>query len=186
MKHQDNRRARAWDPLWSAHYLTFSCFQRKPFFKNLMFVEWFLTAVTKAPFRLWAYVVMPEHVHLVVLPSQDVTVSKVLWHLKRPLSRQVVGWAEGHDPAFLLQMRRPGGGSKNGHHFWLPGRGYDRVLRSVADVHEKIRYVHANPVRRGLVGLPEDWPHSSAKAWATGKDDPIPLDRDSLPPLTDP
>jgi putative transposase len=56
-------------------------------------------------------------------------------------------------------------------------------LRSVADIHQKIAYVHANPVRRGLVECPEDWPWSSGRAWQTGEDHPIAIDRGSLPTL---
>ncbi|MCA9235524.1 MAG: hypothetical protein KDA44_08625 [Planctomycetales bacterium] len=67
----------------------------------------------------------------------------------------------------------------------LPGcGGYDRNLRSVRDVHEKIRYVHENPVRRGLVATAVDWPWSSARAGATGGDEPLPIDRRSVPRLT--
>ena len=69
------------------------------------------------------------------------------------------------------------------HRFWLRGGGYDRNLRSVSDVHEKIQYIHANPVRRGLVVNPEDWLWSSARAWLCNVDEPIGIDRDSVPPL---
>jgi len=52
------------------------------------------------------------------------------------------------------------------------------------DIHEKVRYVHANPMRRGLVDRPSDWRWSSASAWETGSNEPPPIDRHSLPPLT--
>jgi hypothetical protein len=54
----------------------------------------------------------------------------------------------------------------------------------VSDVYEKIEYVHANPVRRGLVSKAEDWPWSNCRAWQSGADEPISLDHNSLPPLT--
>ena len=77
--------------------------------------------------------------------------------------------------------RQPDG--RESHRFWQRGGGYDRNLRSVADVHEKINYIHGNPVRRGLVGGPEEWLWSSYRSWMDGIDEPIRIDRDSLPPL---
>jgi putative transposase len=77
--------------------------------------------------------------------------------------------------------RQPGG--KQVHRFWQRGGRYDRNLRSVKDIYEKINYIHNNPVRRGLVEKPEDWPWSSSKAWLEGTHNPIRLDFDSLPPL---
>jgi putative transposase len=86
-------------------------------------------------------------------------------------------------PAFLEKMtdRQPCG--KVTHRFWQRGGGYDRNLRSVPDVHEKIKYIHENPLRRGLVARAEDWPWSSARAWATGMNQPIRIDWEMLPPL---
>ena len=56
-------------------------------------------------------------------------------------------------------------------------------LRSIADVHEKIGYIHQNPVRRGLIEKPGDWPWSSWRAWHLGVDEPIRIDRGTLPLL---
>ena len=134
-------------------------------------------------FDLWGFVIMPEHVHLVILPTDGVLIRTILTRLKRPLTARVVAWLVKNCPAFLPRMadRQPGG--KNTYRFWQRGGGFDRNLRSVSDVHEKLRYIHANPVRRGLVQRPEDWPWSSARAWQTGEDEPIPIDNENLPPL---
>lgn len=73
---------------------------------------------------------------------------------------------------------------KHAYRFWQRGGGYDRNLRSVRDVHEKIAYVHNNPVRRGLVDLTLNWKWSSAAAWANGVPNPISIDKNSVPTLT--
>jgi len=70
---------------------------------------------------------------------------------------------------------------KVAYRFWQRGGGYDRNLRSDRDIHEKIAYVHDNPIRRGLVERAEDWPWSSLRAHHEGVDEPIPIDRDSIP-----
>ena len=49
------------------------------------------------------------------------------------------------------------------------------------NVHEKIHYIHNNPVRRGLVSKASLWRWSSCLAWETGKDEPIAIDRDNVP-----
>ena len=69
------------------------------------------------------------------------------------------------------------------YRFWQRGGGYDRNLRTVADIYEKIEYVHNNPVRRGLAASAEEWPWSSCRAWQNGGNVPIAIDRGSLSSL---
>ncbi len=178
---------KSWDVSWGAHFLTFSCFQRQPFLRSDRACRWFLenltAAKTWAPFDLWGYVLMPEHVHVLLLPGEGVRISRILYQLKQPVTLRVIAWLREHSPDFLGRMedRQPNG--KVTHRFWQRGGGYDRNLRSVADVHEKLVYLQNNPVRRGLVERAEDHVWSSARAWMTGEDKPIPIDRESLPPL---
>jgi len=132
-------------------------------------------------YDLWAFVVMPEHVHVVLLPRPGVKISQILTTLKQSVSKRALCWLCQNCPEFVARLEdvRPNG--KRAYRFWQRGGGYDRNLRTVADIYEKIEYIHGNPVRRGLVAHPEAWPWSSARAWATGEDDPIALDRQSLP-----
>ena len=48
---------------------------------------------------------------------------------------------------------------------WQP-RFFDRALRTVKEYHEKVEYIHFNPVRAGLVGQPQDWRWSSFNEYA--------------------
>ncbi len=179
------KRCKRWDIPSSAHYLTFSCFKRQPFFQSELACRWFLdtlnTARTKQPFDLWAYVIMPEHVHIVLLPGVETKISAILKTIKLSLARKFLIWVRRENSSFLAQMkdRQPNG--KVAYRFWQRGGGHDRNLRSNHDVHEKIRYIHANPVRRGLVAQPEDWLWSSYKAHFNSVDEPIPIDRDNIP-----
>jgi len=179
------RHRKSWDVDWDVHCLTFSTFQRRPFFLGKRPPYWYLKVLARArqecPFHLFAYVIMPEHVHVVLQPLPGVAIRRVLWYLKRPMTTRVLRWVRRHRPDFLprLAHMRPSG--KIAHRFWLRGGGYDRNLRSPSDVHEKIRYIHANPVRRGLVEHPEDWPWSSAAEWISGRKGPVPIDWDALP-----
>jgi len=167
------------------HCLTFSTFQRQPFFSGKRPPGWFLEVLAKArlrcPLHLFAYVVMPEHVHLVLQPAPGVTMRSVLWQLKRPMTTHVVTWVRTHRPEFLRQMADTQSSGETTHRFWQRGGGYDRNLRSASDVHEKIRYIHANPVRRSLVENPEDHPFSSGNEWITGQPGPVPIDWEHIP-----
>jgi putative transposase len=137
-------------------------------------------------YDLWAYAVMPEHVHIVLLPRPETTISKILKTIKQSVSRHALLWLAANDPEFLPRLEVfDRSGMHKSYQFWQRGGGYDRNLRSVSDVHEKISYVHNNPVRRGLVEKPAQWLWSSAAAWETGRDEPIAIDRSTVPRLVE-
>jgi len=167
------------------HNLTFSTFCRQPFFPGKYAAGWFTEVLAEArqkcPFRLFAYVIMPEHVHLVLQPLPGVSMRTVLWHLKRPMTAKVLAWVRQHEPSFLGRMAdiQPSGNVT--HRFWQRGGGYDRNLRTASDVHEKIAYNHDNPRRRGLVKRAEDWPWSSAGDWILRRPGPVLIDWDHMP-----
>ena len=178
---------KSWDARWGSHFLTFSCFQRRPFLRSGRACEWFLENLHKAreksPFDLWGYVLMPEHVHLLVFPAEGVKISSILYAMKQPVSIRALAYVRRNAPEFLRRMEDIQPNGKVTRRFWQRGGGYDRNMRSVRDVHEKLKYLHANPVRRGLVECAEDYPWSSARAWSTGKDDPFPINRETFPTL---
>ncbi|HUS46266.1 MAG TPA: hypothetical protein VM219_09630 [Phycisphaerae bacterium] len=71
----------------------------------------------------------------------------------------------------------------NSLRFRQRGGGYDRNLRSAREIRRKIDYIHANPVRRGLVARPGDRPWSSWRAWRAGTDEPVPVDAQTVSPM---
>ena len=107
-------------------------------------------------FDLWAYVIMPEHVHLLVWPKEAVSISDLLSAVKQSVAKRVCLWAPSARPSLFDCMadKRPDG--RVVRRFWLRGPGYDHNLWTPCEIHEKIRYIHANPVRRGLVRHPQD------------------------------
>jgi len=179
---------RAWDVDWDVHCLTFSTFRRQRFFLGHHAAGWFLETLAAArrdsPFYLFAYTIMPEHVHIVLMPHEKVKMRRVLWLLKKPMSVKAISWVKCFQPSFLEKMadRQPSG--KTVYRFWQRGGGYDRNLRSARDVSQKIGYIHDNPVRRSLVQRAEDWPYSSAAQWITGREGPVQLDMEYLPQLS--
>jgi len=149
-----------------ARYLTFSCMNRLPLLRNdaikalvVKQLEW---SRQRLGYDLLAWVLMPEHVHMIVLPDPPrVSVSSILADLKRPVAQRVLRrWRQLN--AGILQRIVDADGRA---HFWQAGGGYDRNLCIDGELWEKIIYVHENPCRRGLVERATDWPWSSAREY---------------------
>ena len=139
----------------TARLLTFSCYRRLPLFGNDRikdrFVEHLCRATHSADANVFAWVVMPEHVHLVLL-LEGRTVESFLRSLKSPFASEVLArWRQLRAPIL----------DAVGNTFWQRGGGYDRNVFG-DELLEKIRYCHANPVDRRLCGTSIDWRWSSA------------------------
>jgi putative transposase len=132
-------------------------------------------------FDLWAYVIMPEHVHVLIRPQEpEYAVSRVLWRIKRPVGRRAVEFLRVHAPTYLDKLTETRGDGTHASRFWQAGGGYDRNVVEPSTVRKVIDYIHLNPVRRGLVERPEDWAWSSAR-WYAGLS-PVSLDMDPTLP----
>jgi putative transposase len=152
------------------HFLTFSCYRRLPLLGTVRARNLFVHALGKIreryQFLLVGYVVMPEHVHLLISESSKATPSVVLKVLKQRVSRDLRK-SRRRAPAGQLGFAfTRGDGSLP--RFWQP-RFYDFNVWSRKKVREKLEYMHANPVTRKLVDHPEDWPWSSWSHYAKGE-----------------
>ncbi len=146
------------------HFITFSCYRRGPLLGTRRARERFLEILdevrTRHKFRLLGYVVMPEHVHLLISEPRKGNPSKVLQVLKQKVSRAL---RRGRRRSLARQLSLPfGDGGSDAVHFWQR-RFYDFNVWSARKVAEKLNYMHLNPAKRKLVKHPRDWPWSS---WA--------------------
>ena len=142
------------------------------------------TARKKHMFDLWAYVLMPEHVHLLIFPkADDYSISAILTDIKQPVTRKALKYIGRHAPTSLSIMRDEQPSGKIAHRFWQRGGGYDRNLTHSKTIHATIDYIHANPVRRGLVDAADDWYWSSARYFMRRTDVPLTPDVDTIPIL---
>jgi putative transposase len=169
-----------------AHSLTFSCFRRQPFLARDRVRRWVIDAIElarrKHDLDIWAYVIMPEHLHLLVYPQADsYFMSRILTTLKQPVSKRAILYVHRHAPEFLPRITDAQPNGKTQLRFWQRGGGYDKNLWSPRYVWQTIDYIHVNPVRRGLCVIPTAWPWSSARAYAGDADVAIKIDFDSLP-----
>jgi putative transposase len=121
---------------------------------------------------------MPEHVHLLVYPGEAADkMSLFLQAVKEPVARKAIAYLKANSPAWLSRLRGRQG-KRIRHRFWQPGGGYDRNITTAAALRAVIDYIHANPVRRGLVARPEDWQWSSAR-WFAGLS-PVEMEMDGM------
>lgn len=115
-------------------------------------------------FKLAGYVVMPEHVHLLISEPPNATPSKVMQVLKQRVSRRLR--CKPRKRAAAQQLRLP---FRQAHdfvpQFWQP-RFYDFNVWSQRKFVEKLHYMHMNPLKRRLVTHPRDWPWSSFSFYA--------------------
>ena len=124
-------------------------------------------------FHLLGYVVMPEHVHLLMSEPKQGTPSTVLQKLKLRVARKL---RKGGRPIGARQMRLPFGETGEPLGAFWQARFYDFNVCSKGKKTEKLNYMHANPVIRGLVKHPKDWAWSSWKCYWGGGEGLISMD----------
>ncbi len=136
-------------------------------------------------FRIIAFVVMPEHTHILLHPmpgegGEPVAIKTILQAIKQPVAQHAIAWLKANDSAFLDRLRIERDNGTHEHRFWQRGGGYDRNLWKPEALWSAIDYIHRNPVRRGLCERPTDWLWSSAR-WYEEMDGVV-LDVDLVPP----
>ena len=156
------------------HFLTSSCYRRIAFLntpkRRDLFLQLFEQVRRRYSFIVVGYVVMPEHFHLLITEPERGTQSTVMQVLKQRFARRVLR----NRPRNRTQAQL--WDSPDNAHVWQR-RFYDFVVRIEKKKIEKLRYIHRNPVKRGLVGSPELWRWSSFRHYAFGEPGPIFIDR---------
>ncbi|HLO41937.1 MAG TPA: transposase [Phycisphaerales bacterium] len=167
---------RRYEDAHHARFLTFSCYQRLAFFSNPAIADVFVSKLDATRvdhgFRLFGWVVMPEHVHLLIWPRiPESPVRVVLQSLKQAVAQTVLGRWKELDAPVLTRVH-----DAYGLHFWQRGGGYDRNIVGGREFYEKLRYIHQNPVQRGLVVRAREYRWSSARWYAGEREGTIGID----------
>lgn len=198
------------------HFLTFSCYQRRPYFADAIRRDLFLLSLERARRRyrlvVVGYVVMPEHVHLLVSEPQRETLSTAIQALKLSFVRSLelsTGKASGGVPRsrktgetllqaqgrlwgtpilnpsvsgnirksgvphFSPMLREVGTGDPDLPTPFWQARFYDFNVWTEKKRIEKLRYIHRNPVKRGLVESPDQWKWSSFRWYLRREPGPV-------------
>lgn len=142
------------------HFITFACWHRRSNFADPVNRPAFEIALERIRCEyllcIYGYVVMPDHVHLLLSEPESATLAVAIQSLKQGVSRRLIGDAA---------------------HFWQK-RYYDFNVRSEEEFREKLRYIHRNPVKKQLCARPEDWEWSSLRHYATGLEGVVEIESD--------
>ena len=134
------------------HFITFSCYRHQPLLNAPRFRVLFEKVLEQTRrsygFYVVGYIVMPEHVHMLVSEPERGTLAIVIQSLKQAVARRSQRTAS----PIRWQVRY-----------------YDFNVFSERKRIEKLRYIHRNPVERGLVLVPDEWEWSSYRHYLTGE-----------------
>jgi putative transposase len=132
-------------------FVTFSCYRRQGHLETVTARDLFEDALERIryDFHVVGYVVMLEHIHLLVSEPRGVSLAVCVQALKLSVARR--------------SEQKP---------FWQP-RYYDFNVFTEEKRVEKLEYMHWNPVRRGLVEKMEEWPWSSYRWYCSGEKTPV-------------
>jgi putative transposase len=127
-------------------FITTKTIKNFPFFSDMQnagcLVSCLFFGQKKNWFDLISFVIMPDHLHLIVVPKEK-NISQIMHSIKSFSSNEINGCREHIGSIWQSSFR-------------------DLTLWSEDVLIEKIKYIHDNPVRKNLVSDPEDYPYSSA------------------------
>lgn len=164
------------------HYVTTVCFNRVEVFRSEVACQLFIDALAQTRqhciFKLIGYVIMPDHVHLIVNPiNRDISI--VMRRLKSTSARSILDWLRdaGHVTSLRkLALNQPRAKSHS-HALWQ--RDFSSIdLFTPRFVQQKLNYVHLNPIRAKLCEHPADWKWSSYRAYLPHTAGTVPVEVD--------
>ena len=148
------------------HFITCSCYHRQPVLAAPRRRDLLLDIMEEVrqayQFVVVGYVVMPEHFHLLISEPDIGDPSTVMKVLKMRFARHL---HKDESHSFAYNAKEWGTPLEL---VWQK-RFYDFNVRSDKKRIEKLKYMHRNPLRRGLVSDPEQWPWSSFRSYLYGE-----------------
>ncbi|MEQ1605570.1 MAG: transposase [Pyrinomonadaceae bacterium] len=161
------------------HYITAVVFNRTRIFQSAiicnLLIEVLLEIKTIHPFKLVGYVLMPDHMHLLINPRNP-ELSVILRKLKGKSARRIIDWLKANNYRSSLEKLRLNTVEQE-FAVWQKG-SFVVDLVSPKFLRQKLGYMHMNPVRAGLCDAPQDWRFSSYSAYyPAGVDLPIEVEK---------
>jgi len=146
-----------------ARFITFGTHNRIPILVGELFCNLIIDSIDAVreihSFKLIGYVIMPEHIHLVIIPKNYQPVGQLIGKFKEVSSKEIHKALKVNGQEFVKRFTVVRNRLER-FSFWQR-RCFDYNCRSESSMWEKVNYCHNNPVRRQLVGSPDEWPYSS-------------------------
>ncbi len=126
--------------------------------------------------RIHSYVIMPNHIHLIISDENydNERLGKTLVDFRKFTGHKLADYIDANLSESLAQSIRANQLTDRIRQIWKSG-WHAEALSTEKFLTQKVNYIHENPVRKGLVKLPEHWPHSSAGYWINGDEPEIPI-----------
>ena len=164
------------------HYVTAVTFHRVPVFRSeracAIFIEALAHTRLRCPFKLVGYVVMPDHVHLLVNPRNS-DISQMMKHVKGKPAHDIIEWLRTEKHEGSLAKLALNVVQKRSHRYAVWLKDFSAIdIYSVKFVQQKLQYIHNNPVRAGLCGHPAEWRWSSYRAYFPHEPGSVPIEVD--------
>jgi REP-associated tyrosine transposase len=164
------------------YFVTTVVYGRLPLFTRPSFVIPLLDSLNyyryKQDFKLLGYVVMPDHIHLLVWPAGTATVADIMRDFKEFTAKRLVRQAEVEGMSTWVEAFRQAGQTTGRATYKVWQDSYwDENVCTESFLRSKLHYIHRNPVRAGLVNEPTDYPYSSFRNDELGEEWLITIDR---------
>ncbi len=148
------------------HYITAVTFRRVPIFRSSIACRLFVDTLAEIkllhPFKLVGYVIMLDHVHLIINPQYP-EISTILRKLKGKSARKILDWLIENQHQESLRKLRIAVKDRS-YAVWQKDSSLIDLF-SPKFLRQKLNYIHSNPVRAGLCEAPQDWQWSSYAAY---------------------
>ena len=180
--HPIRKRMRRREGTGAVRFITFSCERRLPILgasdARDIFAGSLRAARERFGFELFAWVLMPEHVHMLLRPAAGARLDRALLAMKLSAAQRLLRYLRIARDPLLERVVRPDGAPR----LWQKGGGFDRNVRSDSEFQREVRYIHRNPVAGELVQRPTDWAWSSARWWTARQEGrEMPAGRNDIP-----
>ena len=139
-----------------SHFVTFRCYRRRPKFVDATVYDLFPVCLEnmrrRFAMRIYGYVVMSEHVHLLLSEPEQGTLADAMHYLKLSFAKRVRSLCRAQ-----VSVQKQDANLGHQSSSFRQKRYYDRNVRDMREFTVKLHYLHRNPVKRGLVKEEGDW-----------------------------
>lgn len=168
------------------YYITTVIYNRLPIFTRSSFIIPLLDSLNfyryQQEFKLLGYVIMPDHIHLIIWPYGTSTVSDIIRDYKTFTSKRIIRQAKVENIAtWVAAFEQAGRETRRSDNKVWQDSYWDKNVYTERFLRQKLNYIHRNPLRSGLVEQPADYPFSSFQNYEFGQEWLIEIDRDWLP-----
>ena len=164
------------------YYITTNVYNFLPIFTRSPFVLPLVDSLNyyryKYCFKLIGYVIMPTHMHLLIFPEDASCLEDLMRDYKKFTASRIIRQAEVERNQRLLDVFTAAGAEtgRSERKVWQDSF-WEMNIFSERFVHQKLNYIHRNPVRAELVTAPEKYPYSSYRNYVSNDDSWIEIDR---------